>query len=153
AITRRVAVRVQTMRRLGSGFATHWHRLTGHAQDSFARRTDRIFALNMQVVRRKFAMNFLMNLTHHLGIAGVLLAGGWFVGQGAIEVGTVVAFLSGLARVNDPWGDLVNYFRELTLADTKYGLVRSVFETPTGEAVERAAASVARLSAATAPGQ
>jgi hypothetical protein len=28
-----------------------------------------------------------------------------------LEVGGVVAFISGVGRLNDPWGDLVNYFR------------------------------------------
>ena len=146
AITRRVAMRVRTSRRLGSGVATHWHRLTGHAFAGFVRRADRIFSLNMQIAGLKFGMNFLMNLGHHLGTAAILLVGGWYVGQGQVEVGTVVAFVSGLARLNDPWGDLVNYFREWTLAETKYDLVRRVFENPTASVVEAAAAQLPRIA-------
>jgi len=41
----------------------------------------------------------------------------------------VVAFVSGLARVNDPWGDLVDWFREMTLARTRYRLLRDAMET------------------------
>jgi ABC-type multidrug transport system fused ATPase/permease subunit len=127
AITRRVQIRVQKTRRLGAGLANNWTQLRGHAQESFAHRAERIFALNMQIARFKYVMNFLMNSSHHLSIAAVLLVGGWFVVKGEIELGTVVAFISGLSRINDPWGDLVNYFRELTLAETKYELVRAVF--------------------------
>jgi ABC-type multidrug transport system fused ATPase/permease subunit len=127
AITRRVRIRVQKTRRLGAGLANNWARLRGHAQESFAHRAERIFALNMQIARFKYVMNFLMNFSHHVSIAAVLLVGGWFVVQGETELGTVVAFASGLSRINDPWGDLVNYFRELTLAETKYELVRGVF--------------------------
>jgi hypothetical protein len=43
--------------------------------------------------------------------------------NGRIEVGTVVAFVSGLAKVNDPWGDVVNWFREMTVVDMRYRLV------------------------------
>jgi ABC-type bacteriocin/lantibiotic exporter with double-glycine peptidase domain len=74
-----------------------------------------------RTVRQRFS--FLMNLLHHLGTVGILLAGGWLVVQGRTEVGTVVAFISGLNRVNDPWGDLVNYFRDMTNARVKYGLI------------------------------
>ena len=34
-----------------------------------------------------------------------------------------VAFISGIGRLNDPWGDLVNYFRDINLAQVKYRLL------------------------------
>ena len=40
-----------------------------------------------------------------------------------LGVGGVVAFISGAARLNDPWGDLVNYFRDFSLTQVKYDLV------------------------------
>ena len=94
--------------------------------DTYRRRVADVYDLNMQINRRKYAMNFLMNLLFHLGIVGILFVGGLLVIQDAIEVGTVVAFISGLNKVNDPWGDLVNFFRELTNARVKYHLIRGV---------------------------
>jgi hypothetical protein len=38
-------------------------------------------------------------------------------------VGGIVAFISGIGRLNDPWGDLVNYFRDLSLTQVNYRLV------------------------------
>jgi hypothetical protein len=35
----------------------------------------------------------------------------------------VVAFISGIGRLNDPWGDLVNYFRDVNVAQIKYRLL------------------------------
>lgn len=90
---------------------------------TYEQRTDRIYHLDMHIFRLKFTMNFLMNSMQHLAIAAILFVGGWFVVEGRTEVGTVVAFISGLDRVNDPWGDLVNYFREMTSARVKYRLV------------------------------
>ena len=52
-----------------------------------------------------------------------LLLGGWYVLQGQLEIGGVVAFISGISRLNDPWGDLVNYFRDLTVTQVKYRLL------------------------------
>ena len=40
----------------------------------------------------------------------------------------MVAFVSGLAKVNDPWGDLVDWFREMTLVRTRYRLLRDATE-------------------------
>ncbi|MGA7264356.1 MAG: hypothetical protein WBX30_26175 [Stellaceae bacterium] len=38
-------------------------------------------------------------------------------------MGGVVAFISAVGRLNDPWGDLVNYFRDLSVTQVKFGLV------------------------------
>jgi hypothetical protein len=40
-----------------------------------------------------------------------------------LEVGGIVAFISAIGRLNDPWGDLVNYFREVSLTNVKFRLV------------------------------
>ena len=45
-----------------------------------------VFALNMAIYRRKYAMNLLMNLMHHLAVAVTLCIGGWFAVEGRIEV-------------------------------------------------------------------
>ncbi len=63
-------------------------------------------SLNMGIYKLKFSMNFLMSLLHHLGVAGALGIGGYLALKGHIEIGTVVAFVSGLNKVNDPWGDV-----------------------------------------------
>jgi ABC-type bacteriocin/lantibiotic exporter with double-glycine peptidase domain len=65
-------------------------------------------------------MNFFMNLTQNFGKVVVLAVGGWYVVNGQTEVGTVVAFVSGLHNIADPWGDLVNWYQDMTLASTRY---------------------------------
>jgi ABC-type bacteriocin/lantibiotic exporter with double-glycine peptidase domain len=56
-------------------------------------------------------------------VIGILAVGSWLVLQGRTEVGTIVAFISGLNRMNAPWRDLMNWFRDLTNAGTKYRLI------------------------------
>jgi len=58
--------------------------------------------------------------------------GGYYAVKGEIDVGTVVAFVSGLARVNDPWGDLVNWFREMTAARVRYRLMADAMQGLSG---------------------
>jgi ABC-type bacteriocin/lantibiotic exporter with double-glycine peptidase domain len=68
-------------------------------------------------------MNFLMNICNHLQVIAALLIGGWMVHTDQLEMGGVVAFISAVGRLNDPWGDLVNYFRDLNVSQVRFGLV------------------------------
>ncbi|AWM85564.1 ABC transporter transmembrane domain-containing protein [Microvirga sp. 17 mud 1-3] len=122
AINRRVADRVTTLRQISVGIVEEPRdrNATSGAQQA---RIQEVFVLNMGVIRLKFSMNFLMNLMSHLGIASILALGGYYVVQGKTEVGTVVAFISGLGQLNEPWGDLVNWFRDLRVTQTKYDLI------------------------------
>jgi ABC-type bacteriocin/lantibiotic exporter with double-glycine peptidase domain len=122
AINRRAGARVWVLRQLG--ISTVDTRAASAEQDrSDGRRIDRVLVLNMGIYKLKFSMNFLMNLCSHLQVVAALLIGGWMVHTDQLEVGGVVAFISGAGRLNDPWGDLVNYFRDLSITQVKYGLV------------------------------
>src|SRR5262249_23632795 len=96
-------------------------------------RIGRLFVLNMGIYKLKYAMNFLMNYGTHLQVIAALLYGGYLVLTSQLEIGGVVAFMSGIARLTDPWGDLVNYFRDLSLAHVKYRLLA----TATNQIAER----------------
>ena len=122
AINRRAGARVWVLRQLG--VSTVDTRAPSIERDlSDGKRIDRMLQLNMGIYKFKFSMNFLMNLCSHLQVVGALLIGGWMVHTDQLEVGGIVAFISGVGRLNDPWGDLVNYFRDLSLTQVKYSLV------------------------------
>jgi len=123
AMNRRTRVRVRLIRRLSISV------VEGISDDAAHDRIDderiqRVFELNMGIYRFKFSMNFLMNLSTQLQIISALLVGGWAVYANRLEIGGVVAFISGIGRVTDPWGDLVNYFRDVNITQVKYALVR-----------------------------
>jgi ABC-type multidrug transport system fused ATPase/permease subunit len=138
AINRRTEARIRVLRRLSVNIVDD-DSPPCRGATAFRNRVGSVYRLNMQIFRRKFSMNFLMNALHHCGIAAVLFVGGWFVIQGTTQVGTVVAFISGLSRINDPWGDLVNYFRDLTNARVKYRLIARVLNEATPDPAEAAA--------------
>jgi ABC-type bacteriocin/lantibiotic exporter with double-glycine peptidase domain len=124
AINERTERRIKVLRGLSVEIVDEAADRRGPRDDGrYRRQVGDIYRLNMQIYRRKFGMNFLMNLLHQLGVVGILFVGGWFVVQGRTDVGTIVAFISGLTRVNDPWGDLVNYFRDMSNARVKFGLI------------------------------
>lgn len=66
-----------------------------------------------------YRFKYTMNLLYHLSVAVALCVGGWMVLQGRIEV---VAVVGGLGKLNDPWGDLVNWAREFSVVSVKYRL-------------------------------
>ena len=123
AINRRVEARVLTMRAISEGIVRHAGAIPAGTLAAQAGRVDHVFVLHMAMFKLKFSMNFLMNLTHHVGVAAALALGGWYAIRGEIEIGTVVAFVSGLGKVNDPWGDVVNWYRDMTVNRLKYRLV------------------------------
>lgn len=128
AINRRVGARIWVLRKISVMLVNTVKRdeSTNHSQ---SRRVDQVFRLNMGIYKLKFALNFAMNWLSSLGTAVVLGIGGYLVVQGQTEVGTVVAFVSGLAKINDPWGDLVNWYRDYRVIQARYHLVASAMRS------------------------
>jgi ABC-type multidrug transport system fused ATPase/permease subunit len=124
AINRRTRGRVQILRQLSISVVESAAGDDLRRDRSDDERIEQVFELNMGIYRFKFSMNFLMNLSTQLQIIGALLVGGWAVYAGRLEIGGVVAFISGIGRITDPWGDLVNYFRDVNITQVKYALVR-----------------------------
>ena len=122
AMNRRTGARVQIIRQLSVSVveAISGHDARDQTDDG---RIDRVFELNMGIFRFKFTMNFLMNLSTQFRIIATLLVGGWLVHTDQLEIGGVVAFISGIGRFPDPWGDLVNYFRDVNIAQVKFRLI------------------------------
>ena len=121
AITRRAEARIAKLRSAGEAVV---------GQDDGERRRaaqdqrfEEVFRLNVGVFKLKFTMNFLTNLSHQLGIAGILGIGGLFVVSGKTQVGTIVAFISGLATIKDPWDDLTTWYQTMTVTLARYGLL------------------------------
>jgi ABC-type multidrug transport system fused ATPase/permease subunit len=141
AINRRAGARVWLLRQLG--ISTVDPTLGTTEQDrSDRRRVDRVLQLNMGIFKLKFSMNFLMNFCSHLQVVAALLIGGWLVHTDQLAVGGVVAFISAVGRLNDPWGDIVNYFRDLSVTQVKYRLLTDIVnQRPSTFPSDQAAAS------------
>jgi ABC-type multidrug transport system fused ATPase/permease subunit len=114
AINRRAEKRIRTIRQVGGDIVE-----TGAPEEE---RIERVVRLNMSIYRIKFSMNLGMNFMHYLAVAVALGGGGLLAVERRIEVGTIVAVVSGLGKLNDPWGDLVNWGRELSVDSVKYRL-------------------------------
>jgi len=145
AINQRSGTRVQVLRQLGIGVIDR----TGNRLAENGR-IERVFELDMKIFRLKFTMNFLMNLSNHLQVIAALLLGGWWVYTQRLEIGGVVAFISAIGRLNDPWGDLVNYFRDLNVTRVKFRILVGAIDQLANKLPARPPAPTANIAAARA---
>jgi ABC-type bacteriocin/lantibiotic exporter with double-glycine peptidase domain len=131
AINRRAQSRILTKRGM-SGEIVRTSADSPHEWAWAREPIERVFSLNMGIYKLKFSMNLLMNLMHHSAVAAAFCFGSWLALEGRIDVGTVVATVSGLGKLNDPWGDLVNWGREFSVVSVKYRLFADAIDRLTG---------------------
>lgn len=119
AINRRIQTRILVLRQASAGALRS---SVTEAEEALRQemRFAEVFELNMGVFKLRYSMKFLMNLTQNLGKAAVLAVGGWHVITGDTQVGTVIAFVSGLGSVADPWHDLVDWYQRMMMTSARY---------------------------------
>ena len=128
ALNRRVGVRIWTLRKISTGLVEDESRGASTLEIQ-SQRVNRVFDLNMGIYKIKFSLNFAMNLLQYAGMAGILGVGAVMVTAGRTDIGTVVAFAAGLAKINDPWGDLVTWYRDFRVVNERYRLVSGALQT------------------------
>lgn len=81
------------------------------------------FAIRQRIFVLKLGIKLALAVITALGAVAILFLGGWLVLQGRTDVGTVVASLSGLARIDGPWRELVRFFRQASTVRVKYEML------------------------------
>lgn len=69
-------------------------------------------------------------LLGHLATAGTFVLGGWYVLQGTLSVGTLVAFVAYLGRISGSAGSLAGLYTGYQRAKVSLERVRDLFELP-----------------------
>lgn len=87
-------------------------------------RIKRIFDIRLLIFKLKFGLKAVLNLLDHSADLIVLGVGGAMVISGDTQIGVVVAFLTGLDRLRSPWRTLISYFRVLSDAQLRLGMLR-----------------------------
>ena len=99
---------------------------------------DLIFKIRMIIYRQKNFLTILGNFLNAFGILVILMVGGYMVIRGEANVSTLVVFMSGFQKISDPWDQLVQFYRSVSIARVTFGLVADVIdgtgvtETPDG---------------------
>ncbi len=89
--------------------------------------TDRILRLRTRFLMTKNIMKTLNNLLIALGPFGVISYGGYLVIQGQVEVGVILAFVSGLERLGGPIRELIASYGSITDARMRYRILLDSF--------------------------
>ncbi len=95
--------------------------------------TDRILDLRKRFVLTKNAVKSLNNFLIALGPFGVIAYGGWLVIHGEIQIGVILAFVSGMERLGGPIRELIGSYRLIADARMRYRMLLDA--TPAHEAL------------------
>ena len=79
--------------------------------------------MRLRVFKLKFGLKFLVSALQSVGVFALLFVGGIMVLNGKTEIGIVVAFISGLDRVLDPWRELIAFVRSTSAAKVQFDLI------------------------------
>jgi ABC-type multidrug transport system fused ATPase/permease subunit len=121
-VNRAMQTRVALLRELGDQVAEEGGR-TGAPRPRVERHLRAIYDNRLVIYALKYGMKSATNLLTNAAPLGVLLVGGWLVIEGEATVGVVVAFLSGLQRLEDPLRELLNAYRLAAQARVRHDMI------------------------------
>jgi ABC-type multidrug transport system fused ATPase/permease subunit len=120
SINEKVAVRVRVLRRSTSAITAEVLEKTQQAVlDDF----DEIYEVRRRIFKLKVSMKLALNIIFGMGTVGILLLGGLLFIDGRTDIGSIVAALSAIARINEPWRTLIAFYRELSAVLVRYQLL------------------------------
>ncbi len=82
-----------------------------------------IYTNRMRYFVLKFTMKATLNLLNSLGPITVLIFGGYLVMQGEVQIGVIVAFLSGFERISSPLRELIGFYRVAAQANVQHRMI------------------------------
>ena len=82
-----------------------------------------IYGVRLRMFRLKFGLKFLVSGLQSVGVFALLFVGGIMVLNGTTEIGIVVAFISGLDRVLEPWREMIAFVRSTSAARIQFDLL------------------------------
>jgi ABC-type bacteriocin/lantibiotic exporter with double-glycine peptidase domain len=85
-----------------------------------------IYLVRRHVFKLKFGLKFLVSALQSIAVFVLLFAGGIMVLNGKTEIGIVVAFISGLDRVLDPWREMIAFLRSTSAAKAQFDLIEVI---------------------------
>ncbi len=127
--------RVQLVRRLSDRIGQtvqgvqeiHANDTSNYALADFTDRLGAIYHVRYRIYKQKFVIKFLNNFIQQLGPFCFYSIGGYFVIQGELEIGTLVAAIAAHKDLASPWKDLLTYYQQQADANIKYDQVVSQF--------------------------
>jgi ABC-type multidrug transport system fused ATPase/permease subunit len=82
-----------------------------------------IYFARLHTFKLKFGLKFVISALQSLAVFVLLFAGGIMVLNRKTEIGIVVAFISGLDRVLEPWREMIAFVRSTASARVQFDLI------------------------------
>jgi len=76
----------------------------------------------------KFAIKFVNNTFMNIGPFILFLVGGYYAIQGHLDVGSIVAFMSAMQKLYDPWKELMEFWQVYQDSSVRYGQIMRAFD-------------------------
>ncbi|MBO9477144.1 ABC transporter ATP-binding protein [Shimia sp. R11_0] len=122
-VNRRVKARTLVLRRATGTISDEALSSAEAAAKSVMQDFDEIYTMRRGIFKLKLSMKFAMNVLSGIGLVGILMIGGLLMMQGRSDIGTVVAALSALDKINGPWRLLLGFYKELSAVRVKFDLI------------------------------
>jgi ABC-type bacteriocin/lantibiotic exporter with double-glycine peptidase domain len=123
-INRLARLRIQAARNLGQ-FAIRHHKNRPGRNLPGTILINRMYKIRVWIYLRKYALTALGNFLDSLGPIIVVTVGGYLFMQGKTQIGTLVVFISGLAKIADPWDQLINFYRSVSNTAVMYDMINT----------------------------
>ena len=104
------------------------HDASSFVLTDFASQLNNIFSVRYRIYTQKFVIKFLNNFIQQLGPFFFYAIGGYFVINGELEIGTLMAAIAAHKDLASPWKELLSYYQMQADAKIKYDAVISQFE-------------------------
>ena len=98
-------------------------------RDEIGKAFETIYLARLHTFKLKFGLKFLISALQSMAVFILLFAGGIMVLNGKTEIGIVVAFISGLDRVLEPWREMIAFVRSTSSARIQFDLIESTLGT------------------------
>ena len=108
----------------------HTHATSRLELADFSQRMRVIYAIRLQIFRRKFFIKFVNNFVDKLTPFFFFSIGGYLVITGRLTFGALVAVLAAYKEISAPWKELLKYYQTKEDARVKYDLLLENFERP-----------------------
>jgi ABC-type bacteriocin/lantibiotic exporter with double-glycine peptidase domain len=100
----------------------------GSLTSEISKAFETIYLARPHVYKLKFGLKFLISALQSMAVFVLLFAGGIMVLDGKTEIGIVVAFISGLDRVLEPWREMIAFVRSTSAAKIQFDLIERTLD-------------------------
>ncbi len=91
---------------------------------------DKLFKIRITWNLYKFSVKVTNNFFNNLSPFFIFLLGGYFVMNGRLELGSLIAFLSAQKDISDPWKELIANYQNYQDSSTRYYKTMDFFDAP-----------------------